>query len=53
MKQWPLHDQMWLEYSYITAREAFIFLLIKEEDLITLYYHVTVPKEEADVHEEP
>ena len=42
-----------LEYSYITTGEAFIFLQIKEEDLITLYYHITVPKEEADMHEEP
>jgi hypothetical protein len=33
--------------------ETFVFLRIKEEDSTTLYYHVTVPKEEVDMHEDP
>jgi hypothetical protein len=33
--------------------ETFVFLRIKEEDPTTLYYHVTVPMEEADMHEDP
>ena len=45
--------QCGLEYSYITTGEAFVFLRIKEEDPTTLYYHITVPKEEADMHEDP
>jgi len=45
--------QCGLEYSYITTGEAFVFLRIKEEDPTTLYYHVTVPNEEADMHEDP
>ena len=45
--------QCGLEYSYITTGETFVFLRIKEEDPTTLYYHVTVPKEEVDMHEDP
>ena len=45
--------QCGLEYSYITTGETFVFLRVKEEDPTTLYYHVTVPKEEVDMHEDP
>jgi hypothetical protein len=45
--------QCGLEYSYITTGEAFVFLRIKEEDPTTLYYQVTVPKEEANMNEDP
>lgn len=42
-----------LEYSYIIIGETFVFLRVKEEDPTTLYYHVIVPKEEVDMHEDP
>ena len=35
-----------LRYSYITNGEAFVFLHVTDNDPTTLYYHVTVPKEE-------
>jgi hypothetical protein len=44
--------QCGLEYSYITTGEAFVFLPIKEEDPTILYYQVTVPREEVDMHED-
>ncbi|MCJ1267059.1 hypothetical protein MMC22_006944 [Lobaria immixta] len=36
-----------LKYSYITTGEAFVFLHIKKKDPTTLYYHLTVPTEDA------
>ncbi|KAK9366884.1 hypothetical protein V1509DRAFT_209364 [Lipomyces kononenkoae] len=35
-------------YGYITAGRALVFLHIKQRDLRTLYYHLSVPDEEAD-----
>ncbi|KAK9234762.1 hypothetical protein V1525DRAFT_391123 [Lipomyces kononenkoae] len=35
-------------YGYLTAGHALVFLHIKQRDLRTLYYHLSVPDEEAD-----
>ncbi|KAK9233862.1 hypothetical protein V1525DRAFT_115382 [Lipomyces kononenkoae] len=35
-------------YGYVTAGQALVFLHIKQRDLRTLYYHLSVPDEEAD-----
>jgi hypothetical protein len=45
--------QCGLEYSYISYWRDTVFLRIKGEDPTTLYYHVKVPKEEVDMHEDP
>ncbi|MCJ1240912.1 hypothetical protein MMC14_008916 [Varicellaria rhodocarpa] len=37
-----------LEYSYITTGEAFVFLRIRWEDPVTLYYHLFIPGEDAE-----
>jgi hypothetical protein len=37
-----------LEYSYLTTREAFVFLQIKEAEPHTLYYHLAEPNAKAE-----
>jgi len=39
-----------LEYSYLTAGEAFIFLKIDSADPTTLYYHLAEPGQEVEAH---
>jgi hypothetical protein len=41
-----------LEYSYLTTREAFVFLQIKEDELYTLYYHLAEPNTKAKAQDE-
>ena len=36
-----------LKYRYITTGEVFVFLHIKKKDPTTLYYHLTVPTDDA------
>jgi hypothetical protein len=36
-----------LEYSYLTTREAFVFLQIEEAKPHTLYYHLAEPNAKA------
>jgi hypothetical protein len=37
-----------LEYSYITTKEAFVFLYVSKHNPATLYYHMTVPGNKVD-----
>ena len=41
-----------LKYSYLVTAEAFVFLWIMENDLYTLYYHLTEPNIEAEAQSE-
>ncbi|EAS33643.3 uncharacterized protein CIMG_13378 [Coccidioides immitis RS] len=40
-----------VEYGYLTTGEAFVFLRIKEDDLTTLYYHLSEPAHDANTQD--
>ncbi|KAI9730984.1 MAG: hypothetical protein M1834_005445 [Cirrosporium novae-zelandiae] len=42
-----------LEYTYIITGEAIVFLRVNENEPTTLYYHVSLPNQEADRCHDP
>ena len=34
-----------IQYAYMTTGQAFVFLYTREQDRITLYYHLSIPKD--------